>query len=360
MTMTRRTVTTAGGAAFLVGCSGASTTGAGSERAPRPLVIAHRGASADRPEHTRGAYQLGINQGANFIEPDLVMTKDGVLVCRHECEIGETTDVASRPEFADRRATKTIDGESFTGWFAEDFTLAELKTLRCKERLPQLRPQNMAYDGQETIPTFAEAAALANAAGVGIYPELKHPTYLTAVGLDPVPALMEALRAADLAMARERVFVQCFELGPLQRIASVSSMQVACIQLISAEGAPVDGEGLTYADLITDEGLGRIADYAVGIGVQKTLITPWNPEDGLSAPTDLVARAHAAGLKVHAWTVRPENYFLPVEMRRGDDLAAPGDVAAEIRLLLDQGVDGLFCDRPSDAVAVLADWSAPA
>lgn len=306
------------------------------------------------------AYQQGIDQGADFIEPDLVMTKDGVLICRHECEIGETTDLAARPEFAGRRTTKTIDGQSFTGWFAEDFTLAELKTLRCRERLPQLRPQNTAFDGQEAIPTFAEVAALAKAAGVGIYPELKHPAYLTGVGLDPVPALMEALRAADLAMAQDRVFVQCFELAPLQRIASVSSRHVACVQLISAEGAPVDGEGLTYADLITDEGLGRIADYAVGIGVQKTLITPWNAEDGLMPSTDLAARAHAAGLKVHAWTVRPENYFLPVEMRLGDDPTAGGDVAAEIRLLLEQGVDGLFCDRPADAAAVLADWRPPA
>lgn len=359
MAMTRRAVTVSGGSVLLAACSGDAMT-AESGAAPRPLVIAHRGASADRPEHTLMAYQRGIDQGADFIEPDLVMTKDGVLVCRHECEIGETTDVAARPEFAARQTTKTIDGQPFTGWFAEDFTLEELKTLRCRERLAQLRPQNAAFDGEAVIPTFAEVAALANAAGVGIYPELKHPRYLTGLGLDPVPALMEALRAADLAIARERVFVQCFELGPLQRIASVSSMHVACVQLISADGAPVDGEGLTYADLITDEGLGRMADYAVGIGVQKTLITPWNSENGLMPSTDLVARARAAGLKVHAWTVRPENFFLPVEMRLGDDLAAPGNVAAEIRLLLDQGVDGLFCDRPADAMSVLADWRPPA
>lgn len=355
--LTRRVVAAAGGATLLVGGGGTSTAG---ESAPRPLIIAHRGASADRPEHTLSAYRLGIDQKADFIEPDLVMTKDGVLVCRHDCEIGQSTDVADRPEFADRRTSKIIDGLSFTGWFAEDFLLAELKTLRCKERLPHLRPQNIVFDGVETIPTFTEAAALASAAGVGIYPELKHPSYLERLGLDPVPALLHALDASGLAMAPDRVLVQCFELGPLQRIASASSRRVACVQLISADGAPLDGEGRTSLDLIADQGLGRIADYAMGIGVQKTLITPWDAENGLMAATDLVARAHAFGLKVHVWTIRPENFFLPAEMRRGDNLAAEGDTGAEIRLLLDQAVDGLFCDRPADAVAVLADWSPPA
>jgi glycerophosphoryl diester phosphodiesterase len=323
-----------------------------------PIVIAHRGASGERPEHTLGAYQLGIDQGADFIEPDLVMSKDGVLVCRHENEISETTDVASRSEFLSRRATKQIDGQDFTGWFVEDFTLAELKTLRCIERLAQIRPSNMAYNGTEQIPTFAEVMALAKAAQVGVYPELKHPSHHHSRGLDPVAALATALREGGFGAHPDRVFVQCFEIGALKAFSQATANQFACIQLISAEGGPADDPAQTYANMLTDEGLAAIKTYAVGIGVQKSLIIPRDSADRSLAPTDLVARAHAAGLKVHAWTFRSENTFLPEELRAGSDPTARGDGRAEVTAFLELGVDGVFSDFPEDAFEAREAWSA--
>lgn len=335
------------GAVALAGCA-SMNTGAGS----RPFVIAHRGASGERPEHTMAAYRLAIAQGADFIEPDLVMTKDGVLVCRHENEISGTTDVTARPEFAGRRATKTVDGVTATGWWVEDFTLAELRTLRCKERLPQLRPANVAYDGQEVIPTFEEVLALALEAGVGIYPELKHPTYLREQGLDPLLALIAAVQAAGGQRAADAMFVQCFEIGALRTLAQMSSLRWSCIQLIAASRGPWDHRDLSYAEMLTDEGLASIAEYARGIGPEKTLIIPRDSEGRSLAPTDLVARAHAANLLVHPWTFRAENYFLPAELRRGDPTAPDyfrqhGDMEAELRAFYALGVDGVFCDFPA-------------
>lgn len=325
----------------------------------RAIVIAHRGASGERPEHTMGAYRLAITQGADYIEPDLVMTRDGVLVCRHENEISGTTDVASRPEFAGRRTEKRVDGVTATGWWVEDFTLAELKTLRCKERLPDVRPQNTAYDGQEEIPTFATALALATEAGVGIYPELKHPTFLRERGLDPTPAFIAAVNAGGGQRAADKMFVQCFEIGPLVLLAQMSSLQWNCIQLIGASGGPWDRRDLSAADMINDAGLRDIARYAKGIGVEKSLVIP---RDGIgrSMPAmDLVRRAHLALLQVHAWTFRAENAFLPVELRRGDASAADymrqhGDLDAELRAFYAAGVDGVFSDFPAEAVAARA------
>lgn len=322
----------------------------------RALVIAHRGASGERPEHTMAAYRRAIEEGADYIEPDLVITRDGVLVCRHENEISGTTDVADRPEFASRRTEKTVDGVTATGWWVEDFTLAELKTLRCKERLPQLRPQNTAYDGQEEIPTFAEALALAMDAGVGIYPELKHPTFLRERGLDPVPAFVAAVNAGGGQRAVDLMFVQCFEIGPLVLLAQMSSLQWNCIQLIGAQGGPWDRRDLTASDMTSDAGLRDIARYAKGIGVEKSLIIPRDGEGRSLAPTDLVARSHLARLVVHAWTFRAENYFLPLELRQADPNAAGfqrqhGDLAAELRAFYAAGVDGVFSDFPAEAVA---------
>lgn len=322
----------------------------------RPIIIGHRGASGERPEHTMGSYRLAIEQGADFIEPDLVMTRDGVLVCRHENEISGTTDVSARPEFADRRQEKTVDGVISTGWWVEDFTLAEIKTLRAKERLPQLRPANMAYDGEEEIPTFAEALALALASGVGIYPELKHPSFLAAQGLDSVGTLAAAFVAAGGQRAIDRAFVQCFEIEPLVTLASMSSLRWTCVQLIAADGGPADRPGTSYAEMMSDSGLAAIADYARGIGVEKSLIIPRDGSGRSFAPTDLVARAHGANLLAHAWTFRAENYFLPAELRRGD-VGAPdyqrqhGDLAAELRAFYAAGVDGVFCDFPGLAAA---------
>ena len=339
------------GAAVLAGCAHMSE-----QIARRPIVIAHRGASGERPEHTMASYRLAIAQGADFIEPDLVMTRDGVLVCRHENEISGTTDVAVRPEFAGRRKVKTVDGVEAQGWWVEDFTLAELKTLRCRERLPQLRPANTAFDGQEEIPTFAEVLALAREANVGVYPELKHPTFLRGRGLDPAPAFVGAVREAGGQTVADRLFVQCFEIGPLRTLAQMSSIRWTCVQLVAANGGPWDRRDLSYADMLTDEGLRAIAEYARGIGPEKTLIIPRDSDGRSLASTDLVQRAHAANLVVHPWTFRAENYFLPAELRRGDGSAADhmrqhGDFAAELRAFYAAGVDGVFSDFPAAAAA---------
>jgi glycerophosphoryl diester phosphodiesterase len=342
------------GAPALAGCSMWSDLM--DEDLPRPIVIAHRGASGERPEHTLSAYRRAIEQGADFIEPDLVLTRDGVLVCRHENEISGTTDVADRPEFAARRAEKTVDGVTAPGWWVEDFTLAELKTLRCKERLPQLRPQNTAFNGQEAIPTFAEALALAQQSNVGVYPELKHPSFLRAQGLDPVAAFVEAVRGAGGQAAADIMFVQCFEVAPLLQLAAMSSLRWRCIQLIAAAGGPWDRQDLSYASMLTPDGLRRVAGYAAGIGPEKTLILPRDSSGRSQAATNLVARAHEAGLLVHPWTFRAENFFLPTELRGGDPSAPDymrqhGDIAAELRIFQRERVDGVFCDFPALAAA---------
>ena len=330
-----------------------------------PIIIAHRGASGHRPEHTLSAYRLGIEMGADFIEPDLVLTKDRHLVCRHENEIGGTTNVATKPEFANRKAVKIIDGERFEGWFTEDFTLAELKTLRCRERLPQLRPANMAYDGQDEIPTFDEVLALIrnkkapSGRDLGVYPETKHPTYMESAGLSFDAPLMAALRAYDLDRADAPIFIQSFEVSNLKRLAGMT--KAPKVQLVSSDGGPVDQPTITYADMISDAGLAQIATYAVGIGPQKSLIIP-QQADGTPLPaTDLVTRAHAANLALHPWTFRAENFFLPKDLRRGNAEAPDfqrlsGDLAAECRRFLELGVDGLFADHPGVAVEARDEW----
>jgi glycerophosphoryl diester phosphodiesterase len=319
----------------------------------KPIVIGHRGCSGERPEHTPMSYRRAIKQGADFIEPDLVVTKDGHLVARHENEIGGTTDVASRAEFTGRKTTKVIDGESITGWFTEDFTLAELKTLRCRERLPELRPENVRYDGLEAIPTFEEVAAIARAAGrpVGVYPEMKHPRHFASVGLPIEDRMVAALKAQDLDSASALVFVQCFEVGPLKAIREKTRARL--IQLIDSEGGPADLADLKYVDMLSGAGLKAIATYADGIGPNKSLVVPDNRE-ALLPSTSLVGDAHAAGLAVHPWTVRAENYFLPAGLRRGQDLTTHGDVAAVFKALYAAGVDGLFSDFPGLAVAARA------
>lgn len=342
------------GGLLLGGC--ANLTSAIEAPPRRVTVIAHRGASGERPEHTLASYRLAITQGADYIEPDLVMTRDGVLVCRHENEISGTTDVADHPEFASRRSQKTVDGQTATGWWVEDFTLEELKTLRCKERLPLLRPQNTQYDGQEAIPTFAEVWELARAAGVGVYPELKHPTFLRERGLDATRALIEAVVAAGGQQVADRLFVQCFEVGPLVLLAQMSSLQWNCIQLIAAEGGPWDRSDLKAPEMTSEAGLRDIARYARGIGVEKALLIPRDAEGRSLPPTQLATLAHQQNLLVHAWTFRAENYFLPAELRRGDPNAPDyqrqhGDLDAELRAFYAAGVDGVFCDFPAAAVS---------
>jgi glycerophosphoryl diester phosphodiesterase len=345
------------------GAAGASSTSASiaadSKHAQLPIVIGHRGASGYRPEHTLASYELAIEMGADYIEPDLVATKDHVLVARHENDITATTNVADHTEFADRRTTKVIDGVSVTGWFTEDFTLAELKTLRAKERLPDVRPANTAFDGLYQVPTFQEVIDLAKRAGVGIYPETKHPTYFRSIGLPLEEPLVQALRANGYRGRNAPVFVQSFEVGNLQRLNRMTNVQL--VQLIDATGKPYDfvvaGDPRTYADLVTPAGLAEIATYADGIGPNKNLIVPRDAQNRLTSPTTLVQDAHQAGLLVHPWTFRRENTFLPEDFRQGNPaspfyLQATGDFPAELRLFYQLGVDGLFSDNPDVAVAV--------
>ena len=306
------------------------------------IVIAHRGVSGLRPEHTLASYELAIEQGADFIEPDLVPTKDGVLVARHENDITETTDVAKHPEFAARKTTKVIDGEKHTGWFTEDFTLVELKTLRAKERLPMLRPDNAKYDGQFEVPTLAEIIARAKKHSiggrtVGIYPETKHPTYFASIGLPLEKRLVAQLKAAGWHDASAPVFIQSFEVNNLKALHKLTGIRL--IQLMDANGAPADNAAPSYAAMATPEGLKAVAAYAWGIGPNKDMIIK-----GDAAPSTLVADAHAAGLRLHPWTFRAENFFLPPSMRVGVNPRAHGRLSDDIRRYLALGIDGFFTD----------------
>jgi glycerophosphoryl diester phosphodiesterase len=321
-----------------------------------PVVIGHRGAAGYRPEHTLASYRLAIEMGADYIEPDLVSTRDGVLVARHENQIGGTTDVADHPRFARRRSTRWIDGREVTGWFTEDFTLAELKQLRAKERLPQVRPANTWYDGHFEIPTFDEVLELAERGSrrrgvtIGVYPETKHPTYFDSIGLSLEEPLLAALRRHHLDRPNAPVVVQSFEVGNLRRLAAATT--VPLVQLVERGGAPYDlelaGDGRTYADLVSADGLREVATYAAGIGVHQDLVLP---DDA-----GLVDSAHDAGLAVHVWTVRDENRFLAERFRSGSDPNARGDALAQTRALLEAGVDGVFTDHPDTAVEARRRW----
>jgi glycerophosphoryl diester phosphodiesterase len=313
------------------------------------IVIAHRGASGERPEHTIAAYTLAIEQGADFIEPDLVLTRDGVLVARHENEISETTDVSVKPEFADRKTTKTIDGQQMTGWFTEDFTLAELKTLRAKERLPQLRKANMAYDGQYEVPTFEEILELAKKHNVGVYPETKHPSYFASIGLAHEAPLLALLAKFGLTEKSAPVFIQSFEVENLKAMRRKTNVRL--IQLMDEKGSPPDRADLTYPAMASADGLKAIAAYADGIGPNKALVIPRTILGNLGEPTSLVVDAHKAGLAVHPWTFRRENYFLPLAAKSGFNPVAHGDIESEIRAFANAGVDGVFSDNPAQAVA---------
>ncbi|WP_293932953.1 glycerophosphodiester phosphodiesterase [Iodobacter sp.] len=330
---------------------------------PAKLVIGHRGASALRPEHTIAAYTKAIEIGADVIEPDLVSTKDGVLVARHENEISGTTNVADKAEFASRKVTKSIDGVSVTGWFTEDFTLAELKTLRAKERIPANRPENAKYDGQFEIPTFQEVIDLAKAKTketgrtIGIYPETKHPSYFKSINLPLEKRLVDALHANGYKGKTAPVFIQSFEVANLKEIRSLTDLPI--VQLLSGSGQPEDfrlaGDKRSYADLATAAGLKEVALYANGIGPAKDMIISRDANNNLGTPTSLVKDAHAANLLLHPYTFRPENPFLPANLRKGDvkSLTERGDLAAEITVFLQAGIDGFFTDDPSIGRAAL-------
>lgn len=356
----------------------AARHGAHEPEATRPLLIAHRGASGYVPEHTLAAYWLAIEQGADYVEPDLVSTKDGVLVARHENAIAivdangnvreATTDVAERPEFANRKATKLIDGVSITGWFTEDFTLAELKTLRARERLPQLRVANTRFDGMFEVPTFEEVLQLVAQANerrqqqalatggwkavlkikpIGIYPETKHPTYFDGIGLSLEEPLVHTLHKHGYRFKTSPVFIQSFEVSNLKDLAKMT--RVPLVQLLNGSGKPYDfvvkEDARTYADLAKPEGLKEIARYASGIGANTNLMIPL-VGGRLGTPTSLVQDAHAAGLIVHGWTFRAENNFLPNEFDSSANPAELGDLAGQIKAFLALGMDGFFTDHP--------------
>lgn len=313
------------------------------------LVIAHRGASGYRPEHTPAAYRLAAAQGADYLEPDLVATLDGVLVCRHENEISGTTDVAEHPVFADRRITKIVDGEAVTGWFVEDFTYAELRMLRARERMPALRSANTAYDCTEEVPTFDDVVALARQESqrlgrtIGVIPEIKHPTYFRRLGLPLEELLTERILA--LGLRPDEIMIQSFEPTSLRRLAVMT--RVPLVQLVDSESSPYDflrvGDGRTFTDLLDPAGLREISTYAQILAPHKDLVIPRTPTGALGEPTRLVDQAHRAGLGVQAWTFRAERRFLPTDT----------DFRTELSRFASLGLQGIFSDHPDIAAATL-------
>ena len=325
-------------------------------------VIGHRGAPALRPEHTLASYQKAIDDGADIIEPDLVSTKDGVLVARHENEISGTTNVADVPGFAGRKTTKTIDGQSITGWFTEDFTLGELKTLRARERIPSIRPNNTTYNDQFDIPTLDEIIALARdqsaklGRNIGIYPETKHPTYFQSIGLPLEDKLIDGLRRDAFTASRTTVYIQSFEVANLKAIRNkIGSSQPnwKLVQLMGTSSRqPYDfvvaKDTRTFGDMMTSQGMRDIAAYANGVGPDKNSIMGLDANGRLTDPTDLIRNAHNAGLVVHPYTFRPENTFLPPSLRSGaDNTRNVNGSITEIQAFLRAGVDGFFTDDPA-------------
>ncbi|WP_055534152.1 glycerophosphodiester phosphodiesterase [Streptomyces graminilatus] len=340
--------------------------GGGLKSLPVPTIIGHRGASGYRPEHTFGSYQLALDLGADIVEAgDLVPTKDGHLVCRHEPEIGGTTNVADHPEFASRRTTKVLDGVSVTGWFTEDFTLAELKTLRAIERIPANRPHNTLYDGRWEIPTFEEVLRWQDeqtrkrGKQVWIYPETKHPTYFRALGLDLEELVAKALRKHRKDRKNSPVILQSFEPTSIQRLNRLVDNPLVVL-LSGASTRPFDfvtnGDPRTVADLITPAGLKEIASYAQGIGPTLDLVIPKDAAGALTSPTTLVADAHRAGLILHPYTMRNENPFLPANFRKGTGVDAYGDVFGAYRTYFATGIDGVFTDNADTGVLARADF----
>jgi len=341
---------------------GSGLAGRGGASAHEPTIYGHRGAAGYRPEHTLGSYRLAARMGADYIEPDLVSTKDGVLVARHEPAIGGTTDVASHPEFAGRRTTKVIDGTTFADdWFTEDFTLAELKTLRAKERLPDVRRRNTIYDGRYEVPTFQEVIDLRDELShelgrkVGLVPELKHSTYFRSIGLPLEEPFVRTLRSNGIANRGGKVTVQSFEVGNLKAL-DRQLPQVPLVQLFDAKARkPGDvlaaGGTLTYGWMATPAGLRDVARYADVASPSKDYIVPRDATGRSLPPTSFVTDAHAAGLGVVAYTFRNENAFLPLELRSSASPADYGNAIAEYEQFFDLGVDGVFSDNPDTAKA---------
>ncbi|AYC42624.1 glycerophosphodiester phosphodiesterase [Streptomyces griseorubiginosus] len=363
----------AGGAVLgLSGTARAATAGSaghgkgGLGSLPVPTVIGHRGASGYRPEHTFGSYQLALDLGADIVEAgDLVPTRDGHLVCRHEPEIGGTTDVADHKEFADRRTTKVLDGVSVTGWFTEDFTLAELKTLRAIERIPANRPHNTLYNGRWEIPTFEEVLKWQDeqtrrrGKQVWIYPETKHPTYFRKLGLGLEERVAKLLHKHGKDRRNSPVILQSFEPTSIQRLNKLVDNPLVVL-LSAANTRPFDfvetGDPRTVADLITPKGLREIAGYAQGIGPTLDLVITKKADGSLDKETTLVADAHKVGLILHPYTMRNENPFLPAEYRKGTDADAYGDAFGAFRRYFATGIDGVFTDNPDTGVLARQDF----
>ncbi|MET7330335.1 glycerophosphodiester phosphodiesterase [Nonomuraea sp. NPDC005650] len=356
--------------AIITPLAGAGAAPASAQATPdrsQVVVIGHRGSAGHRPEHTQGGYELAVAMGADWIEPDLVPTKDHVLVVRHENEIGGTTDVSQHPEFAARRTTKVVDGRNVTGWFTEDFTLAELKTLRAVERLPAVRQRNTVYDGYYQVLTFQEVLDLAKRLSrqygrqVGVFPETKHPTYFRSIGLPLEEPLIDTVKRNGLNRPGGPVVVQSFEPSSLKRVAK--DLRVPLWQALGTTGQPYDltaaGDPTTYADMMKPAGLAKIAQYAQWIGPDKSSAIPLNPDGSWGTPTSLVSDAHKAGLKIGVYTFRSENQFLPLQLRRGQVATDHGDALAEYRAHLELGVDAFVTDYPDAAVLAKGERGKP-
>ncbi|WGD38003.1 glycerophosphodiester phosphodiesterase family protein [Lysinibacter sp. HNR] len=329
--------------------------------ARHPLIIGHRGASGYRPEHTAEAYSLAIDLGADVVEPDLVVTADGVLVVRHENEISDTTDVATHLEFADRRRTKIIDGKKRTGWFTEDFSWSELSTLRAVERLPRERKLSASFDGQFRLLRFCDLLQLLGewkqrGRRVGLAVEIKHPTYFESIGIS-----LDALVAAELAAAgwtdrSEELIIECFERRVLTQL-QVRGVRAQYVYLVHRAGSPADETAqngktrLTFTSFIKDEGLAELASGTSlhapvhGVSLMKDLLFA-KGAGGSLAHSDVVRRTHDAGLAVYTWTLRPENLFLNKNFRRGSVLSEWGNWRGEFEFIVSSGVEGVFCDHP--------------
>lgn len=311
-----------------------------------PAVVAHRGASGYRPEHTLNAYRTAIRMGADAIELDLVPTADGVLVARHENELSGTTDVADRPALAHLRTTREVDGELLTGWFSEDLTLAEIRTLTARERRPELRPGNTVHDGRDGVPILSEVLAMAGAEAVrrgravGIMLELKSPPYFEARGLALDEPLLADLRRHGLDHPRSRVTLMSFDAAVLRRLAPRTTVPLVRL--------------LDLGDRVDAAALDEIEGYADGIGVHQDLVLPRTASGSLDVPTRLVRDAHRRWLDVYVWTLRAENHYLPTELRTGTDRADLGDLRGLARAFLDAGVDGLITDHPDLALGAVA------
>ena len=328
----------------------------------RPLVIGHRGAPGYRPEHSRSSYDLALAMGVDAVEPDIVVSKDGVLVVRHENEISGTTDVADRPEFADRRTAKTIDGAELTGWFTEDFTWDELSTLRCRERLPKIRPSSASFDDQQRVLRLRDVLDLVRAGSldqgreIGIVLEIKHATYFARLGWDVAELVERELLDAGWGRGELPLTIEAFESTVLRGLRE-RGIRGTYVYLLEAAGRPYDmvaalgAAAPTYRDTARPAGLDRLIGVVDGISVDKRMILAPDKLGRMTGPSPVIGDAHARGLRVYTWTCRPENAFLVGQYRTRGGAGAFGDYESEWAVIRDAGIDGVFVDHADLGVA---------